>query len=229
MNRYDFVDLSSFTDESSLFDVFSSRESSTFNSFLNDEIEAIPTDEERLYFESLKKIDHINVAKVLDDDDNDNNGYNNNEDIDVYDYDYDYIDDDDNEEEEDIDNDDTDDGNDELGYCVNQSTIRCQSNPNPISTDLYPINVGHLMDLRNQSVNSISSKWRTQPCLYYQKYGCCRKGEACNYSHDVSVTGKQFVSIDKLFRTKPCKYFFKTGTCRKGENCNYSHDINVCE
>ena len=76
--------------------------------------------------------------------------------------------------------------------------------------------------------NDRMNKWRTQPCLFYQKYGYCRKGDECNYSHNVPVTGKQFVSVDKLYRTKPCKYFFTEGYCRKGDNCNYSHDASVC-
>ena len=76
--------------------------------------------------------------------------------------------------------------------------------------------------------NTPTDKWRTKPCLFYQEYGFCRKGDNCNYSHDIPITKKQFVAIDKLYRTKPCKYFFLTGKCRKGDNCNYSHDIAVC-
>ncbi|KAL7722158.1 C3H1-type domain-containing protein [Entamoeba marina] len=168
---------------------FSSKESSTFNSYLNDETEAVPTEEERLYFESLNKIDSTSVEKVLDDED--------------------------------------DDLEFQLPNPPYQSS-RCQSNPNPMLNELNPFNSDQSLNFHNYSTDSYNNKWRTQPCLFYQKYGYCRKGDACNYSHDIPVTGKQFISVDKLYRTKPCKYFFKTGTCRKGDNCNYSHDLSVC-
>lgn len=54
MSKYDFVDLSSFSNDASMFEVFSSKNTSMFNSYAADELDAVPTEEEKSYFESLK-------------------------------------------------------------------------------------------------------------------------------------------------------------------------------
>ncbi|EMD43930.1 zinc finger c-x8-c-x5-c-x3-h type domain containing protein [Entamoeba histolytica HM-1:IMSS-B] len=194
MNKFEFVDLSTFSNDSSMFEVFSSQDTSTMNSFAMDELDAIPTEEEKSYFESLQKLDpSFNMDKMLDDDD-----------------------DNDNEANEQFPT--------PTPYVL--STTRPQSNPNPIASQILSHSLENQLILEYSHQDKYPNKWRTQPCLFFQRYGFCRKGDECNFSHEIPISGKQFVSVDKLFRTKPCKYFFTTGTCRKGENCNYSHDTS---
>ncbi|ELP85173.1 hypothetical protein EIN_082550 [Entamoeba invadens IP1] len=238
MNKYEYVVPTSLSKDSSIYELFSSQENSMLSSFVSDELDAVPTEEEKKYFMSLQKTDPM-FSKIIGDD----------------------------EEEEEMENKKTGTP-ELNSQCIGKSDSDEQDKDQPYETDskekvdkkpafkatvsskLFDIqappfvhneffgnpfkrpqsNPSHFngpeqLDIPLQE--PYQNKWRTQPCLFYQRYGFCRKGDECNFQH-IPSTGKQFISVDQLYRTKPCKYFFTTGTCRKGDNCNYSHDVSVC-
>ena len=126
------------------------------------------------------------------------------------------------------------------------NSFNCSNAQNPIHTmnSIHTINSINTMNSIN-SINTMNSvdekgenemkekvslKWRTQPCAYFQANGFCKKGDKCNFSHEIPHQSvKPFVPADQLYRTKPCHFFFTTGVCRKGENCNFSHDPTIFE
>ncbi len=54
--------------------------------------------------------------------------------------------------------------------------------------------------------------------------GSCKKGELCDFSHDIS---KKEVKMDDK-KNKPCP-FLKNGGCKKGNDCNFSHELEKFE
>ncbi|EDR27058.1 hypothetical protein EDI_000830 [Entamoeba dispar SAW760] len=98
------------------------------------------------------------------------------------------LDDDDNEESEQFPT--------PTPYVLN--TTRPQSNPNPIASQILSHSLENQLILEYSHQDKYPNKWRTQPCLFFQRYGFCRKGDDCNFSHEIPVSGKQFVSVDKL-------------------------------
>lgn len=254
MNPIDLVDLKAFNEESLLFEIVSSQENSAYNSFANEEMECLPTEFEKNYFEELSRVlgeevnddeiemfqnemksdsffsytnslnysynnslhnNNYNTTSSFNNNNNHNNNSYNNSMKNTY-------------------------NTNPFQVNINEwTTINSlhllpldisQNSTEKIPNSLY--NFPNAIDERNENEvkEKVSLKWRTQPCAYFQANGFCKKGDKCNFSHEIPhQTNKPFVPADQLYRTKPCHFFFTTGVCRKGENCNFSHDPTIFE
>lgn len=225
MNPIDLVDLKAFNEDSLLFEIVSSQENSAYNSFANDEMDCIPSEFEQNYFDELSKVLGEDVHDEIQFFHNDNKEMN-------------FI-------------------NPNLNPSINPN-VTLNENPFHVNINEWTtINSLHILPLDThqsqihhekipnslfhfpnfidekneiEMKEKVSLKWRTQPCAYYQANGFCKKGDKCNFSHEIPhQTPKPFVPADQLYRTKPCHFFFTTGVCRKGENCNFSHDPTIFE
>ena len=216
MNTMDLVDLKAFNEESLLFEIVSSQENSAYNSFANDEMDYIPTEFERNYFEELSRV----LGEEMDDNEillmqqemKDDHQQQHQEMLEENPFHVNII------EWSMIDS---------LNLCPMEITNTQQEK---IPNSLF--SVPNLIDekIENETKDKVSLKWRTQPCAYFQANGFCKKGDKCNFSHEIPhQSNKPFVPADQLYRTKPCHFFFTTGVCRKGENCNFSHDPSIFE
>ncbi|VDM00339.1 unnamed protein product [Schistocephalus solidus] len=70
-----------------------------------------------------------------------------------------------------------------------------------------------------------NARYKSQPCLHYQKYKRCPLGEDCHFAHGPAEL--QHPQCHPKFRTRPCKNFLLTGTCPFGDGCYFQHDTDL--
>lgn len=76
-----------------------------------------------------------------------------------------------------------------------------------------------------------------KPCRFFNRDGGCKKGDACEFLHEV----KKSVPVCRFFAKGTCNkgdacefkhvaknsqktcYFFNAGSCKKGEACDFKH------
>ncbi|KAL7053090.1 hypothetical protein AAHC03_0675 [Spirometra sp. Aus1] len=66
-----------------------------------------------------------------------------------------------------------------------------------------------------------NARYKSQPCLHYQKYKRCPLGEDCHFAHGPAEL--QHPQCHPKFRTRPCKNFLLTGSCPFGSACYFLH------
>jgi Zinc finger C-x8-C-x5-C-x3-H type (and similar)/Zinc finger domain/CCCH-type zinc finger/RNA-binding, Nab2-type zinc finger len=90
-------------------------------------------------------------------------------------------------------------------------------------------------DYRESAIPS-SRSWEVRPCRFYMESGYCRKGDECQFGHEVDTRSMQDGQNDRptewqnsnnkefaARRTQPCKYFVE-GNCNKGDRCIFLHE-----
>lgn len=78
-----------------------------------------------------------------------------------------------------------------------------------------------------------------RPCRFFNRDDGCKKGDACEFSHEVVV--KKYVPTCRFFAKGACNKgdacefrhvvkktqktcsFFAAGSCKKGDNCDFKH------
>lgn len=78
-------------------------------------------------------------------------------------------------------------------------------------------------NIKNNSNNNYSKKWKTEICHYWEIYGNCKFGDNCSFAHGENELKKRKITIN--YKTKPCKHFFEIGYCPYGSRCQFSHKI----
>ena len=77
---------------------------------------------------------------------------------------------------------------------------------------------GNRVGKKDENEEEKKSKKKRQTCRFFSKPQGCRKGEECNFSHDVRYP----VGIKK--RKSKCRFFQRPGGCRNGDQCRFSHE-----
>ncbi|VDK83136.1 unnamed protein product [Dibothriocephalus latus] len=115
---------------------------------------------------------------------------------------------------------------------VNPDSTRPRSQPQTDSANrrkprLVPLSkseAGHRRLPRKEDA-IYNARYKSQPCVHYQKYKRCPLGEDCHFAHGPAEL--QHPQCHPKFRTRPCKNFLLTGTCPFGSGCYFLHDTTL--
>ncbi|CAH8506807.1 unnamed protein product [Heterobilharzia americana] len=68
-----------------------------------------------------------------------------------------------------------------------------------------------------------NARYKTQPCLHYQKYKHCPLGDNCHFAHGPEEL--KYPQFHPKYRTRVCINYAKTGNCPFGKNCYFLHSL----
>ncbi|CAL8091524.1 unnamed protein product [Calicophoron daubneyi] len=98
----------------------------------------------------------------------------------------------------------------------------------PVNGDLLvpssngkPMQVHKRQSLPRRQDAIYNARYKTQPCLHYQKYKRCPLGENCHFAHGPEEL--LHPQEHPKYRTRVCKNFAQTGTCPFGRSCYFLH------
>ncbi|GAA38838.1 tristetraprolin [Clonorchis sinensis] len=70
-----------------------------------------------------------------------------------------------------------------------------------------------------------NARYKTQPCLHYQKHKRCPLGENCHFAHGPEEL--LHPQSHPKYRTRMCMNFLYTGTCPFGKKCYFVHPVST--
>lgn len=95
---------------------------------------------------------------------------------------------------------------------LTHKSISNEINPNQINLTTTTNNNITKKSNKSNKKRKLNNDQFQKPCFYYLE-GRCKKGNNCEFSHD----------IKPIIKTELCKYWLN-GSCIKGEQCVYSHE-----
>ncbi|KAF8569152.1 hypothetical protein P879_05463 [Paragonimus westermani] len=78
-----------------------------------------------------------------------------------------------------------------------------------------------LMPRRQDAI--YNARYKTQPCLHYQKYKRCPLGDNCHFAHGPNEL--MHPQSHPKYRTRLCMNYMRTGLCPFGNKCYFLHSI----
>ncbi|CAH8843356.1 unnamed protein product [Trichobilharzia szidati] len=68
-----------------------------------------------------------------------------------------------------------------------------------------------------------NARYKTQPCVHYQKYKHCPLGDNCHFAH--GPEDLKHPQSHPKYRTRICTNYSETGDCPFGNNCYFLHKL----
>lgn len=236
MNGMEYIDLKAFNGEGLLSEIVSSQENSAYNSFANEEIDIVPTELERSYFEGIKKM----LGDEIDDDIATLQSFSSLQSVDyksepsmnmfgttqsVHTINTTKSSYSQNghqmvssrttmntinvEHDNQMMEEDADD--EENGYHGTQST----KEDNPFHVHIFDMSMIDTLHLCPMNLSNNTNEEKIPNSLY----------SVPNSFEIPNDTTDQKDKIALKWRTQPCAYYQANGFCKKGDKCNFSHEF----
>ncbi|TPP59374.1 Zinc finger protein 36 C3H1 type 1 [Fasciola gigantica] len=94
---------------------------------------------------------------------------------------------------------------------------------NSLVTEPKPMQVHRRQTIPRKQDAIYNARYKTQPCLHYQKYKRCPLGDNCHFAHGPDEL--LHPQMHPKYRTRVCLNFAQTGTCPFGKQCYFLHAI----
>ncbi|KAA0185087.1 Zinc finger protein 36 C3H1 type 1 [Fasciolopsis buskii] len=94
---------------------------------------------------------------------------------------------------------------------------------NTMVTTPKPMQVHRRQTIPRKQDAIYNARYKTQPCLHYQKYRRCPLGDNCHFAHGPDEL--LHPQMHPKYRTRVCLNYAQTGTCPFGKQCYFLHYI----
>ncbi|KAF7259708.1 hypothetical protein EG68_03195 [Paragonimus skrjabini miyazakii] len=103
------------------------------------------------------------------------------------------------------------------------SPIITMNASNACSSPARPMQVHKHQHMPRRQDAIYNARYKTQPCLHYQKYKRCPLGDNCHFAHGPHEL--MHPQSHPKYRTRLCMNYVRTGLCPFGNKCYFLHSI----
>ncbi|CAH8490263.1 unnamed protein product [Schistosoma turkestanicum] len=100
-------------------------------------------------------------------------------------------------------------------------TVTSPSNLNITTNTHRPMQVHMRYPIPRKQDAIYNARYKTQPCLHYQKYKHCPLGDNCHFAHGPDEL--KYPQFHPKYRTRVCMNYANSGNCPFGRNCYFLH------
>ncbi|XP_018647194.1 zinc finger protein, putative [Schistosoma mansoni] len=104
---------------------------------------------------------------------------------------------------------------------VESRLVTCQNELQSTSNTHRPMQVHMRYPIPRKQDAIYNARYKTQPCLHYQKYKHCPLGDNCHFAHGPNEL--KYPQFHPKYRTRICMNYANNGTCPYGNNCYFLH------
>ncbi|KAF6776898.1 hypothetical protein AHF37_03758 [Paragonimus kellicotti] len=97
------------------------------------------------------------------------------------------------------------------------------STPDVCNSPAGPMQVHKHQHMPRRQDAIYNARYKTQPCLHYQKYKRCPLGDNCHFAHGPHEL--MHPQSHPKYRTRLCMNYVRTGLCPFGNKCYFLHSI----
>ncbi|KAF5403395.1 hypothetical protein PHET_03267 [Paragonimus heterotremus] len=113
-------------------------------------------------------------------------------------------------------------GNEDVTLQIPSPMITMNSS-NVCNSPARPMQVHKHQQMPRRQDAIYNARYKTQPCLHYQKYKRCPLGDNCHFAHGPHEL--MHPQSHPKYRTRLCMNYVRTGLCPFGNKCYFLHSI----